>query len=259
MRVRAETDPASELETTAFHGVELGGLLFDPDDAGGFPVFPARGRFAVTDSEIVGVLNGTPIGEIARAHVRVAHNRFRSTVAVELVDADRSQVAIVSNRWDVSYRGVQVRQNLDGSPSRASGILVDDNEGSLAPLAPGFGDGIAFQDPFDASPEPGGSVLWATRNRLTLGSGTGPAASGITVAGSARLKLAGNRLAGTASAGIDVDVAQGCLVLGNSFRGLETGAGPDLHLGRDTSDCLAVVGRGDVVQDDGSNNNVIRR
>ena len=83
VRVRAERDPASELETTAFHGIELGGLLFNPDDTGGFPVFPARGSFEVTGSEILGVLNGTPVGEIAGARVRVAHNRFRSAVAVD--------------------------------------------------------------------------------------------------------------------------------------------------------------------------------
>ena len=136
VRVMAERDPASELETTAFHGVEFGGLLFDPDAPGPFPVFPARGSFELTDSEIRGVLNGTPVGEIAQANVRVAHNRFRSTVAVDLIDADRSQVAIVSNRWDVSYRGVQVSQNLDGNPSRASGILVDDNRGLARPRSP---------------------------------------------------------------------------------------------------------------------------
>lgn len=259
VRVKAERDPASELETTAFHGIELGGLLFNPADTGGFPVFPGRGSFEVTDSQVAGVLNGTPIGEIAGARVRVAHNRFRSAVAVDLIDADRSQVAIVSNRWDVSYRGVQVRQNLDGSPSRASGILVDDNEGSLTPFAPGVGDGIAFQDPFDASPDPGGSVLWATRNRLTLGKANGRAASGITAVGSARLKIAGNRLSGKAALGIDVDVAEGCLVLGNSVRDLDTAGGPDLRLGSNTSDCLAVVGKHDLVQDDGSNNRVIRR
>jgi hypothetical protein len=259
VRVRAQSDPASELETTAFHGVELGGLLFDAGGEEPFPVFPARGSFEVTQSEILGVLSGTPIGEITGARVRVAHNRFRSAVAVDLIDADRSQVAIVSNRWDASYRGVQVRQNLDGTPSRASGILVDDNEGSLAPFAPGIGDGIAFQDPFDASPAPGGSVLWATRNRLKLGDGTGPAASGITVAGSARLKIAGNRLTGTAALGIDVDAAEGCLVLGNAVRDLDTAGGPDLHLGPDTRDCLAVVGKHDLVQDEGSNNRVIRR
>jgi parallel beta-helix repeat protein len=102
-------------------------------------------------------------------------------------------------------------------------------------------------------------VLWVTRNRLRLGNGTGPAARGITVTGSARLKLAGNRLSGEAGAGIEVDVANGCLVLGNSFQGLETAAGPDLLLGSETSDCLAIVGRHDLVRDEGSNNRVIRR
>lgn len=259
VRVTAERDPASELETTAFHGIEFGGLLFNPADTGGFPVFPARGSFEVTGSDVGGVLNGTPIGEVAGARVRVAHNRFRSAVAVDVIDAERSQVAIVSNRWDVSYRGVQVRQNLDGNPSRGSGFLVDDNEGSLAPFAPGVGDGIAFQDPFDASPDPGGSALWATRNRLTLGNATGTAASGITAVGASRLKIAGNRISGKGAVGIDVDVAEGCLVLGNSVRDLDTASGPDLHLGPDTTDCLALVGKSDRVQDDGSNNRVIRR
>ena len=259
VRVMAERDPASEIETTAFHGVEFGGLLFDPDAPGPFPVFPARGSFELIDSEIGGVLNGTPVGEIARANVRVAHNRFRSTVAVDLIDADRSQVAIVSNRWDVSYRGVQVSQNLDGNPSRASGIRVDDNQGSLTPFAAGIGDGIFFQDPYDASPDPGGSVLWAARNRLTLGAGAGPAASGMTVKGPARLKLAGNRISGQAGTGLDVDATNGCLVLANSFGGGDTKGGPDLRLGSDTSDCLAIVGKHDVVQDDGTGNRVVRR
>ena len=102
-------------------------------------------------------------------------------------------------------------------------------------------------------------MLWATRNRLTLGNAAGTAASGITVVGSARLKLAGNRLSGKAAVGIDVDVAEGCLVLGNSVRDLDTAGGPDLHLGSNTTDCLALVGKHDLVQDDGSNNRVIRR
>lgn len=259
VRVRAERDPGSDLETTAFSGVEFGGLLYDDAGEEPFPVFPARGRFELTDSEILGVLNGAPVGETAQASVRLAHNRFRSNVAVDLIDVDRSQVAIVSNRWDVSYGGVLVRQNLDGVPSRASGVLVDDNEGVLAPFAPGVGYGVFFQDPSDAARDPGGSVLWATRNRLTLGTGAGPAASGMSVQGSARLKLAGNRFSGHAGTGIDVDATQGCLVLGNSFGNLQTNGGPDLHLGSDTSDCVALVGKHDLVEDDGVNNRLIRR
>jgi len=258
VRVVAERDPASELETTAYHGVEFGGLLYDAAGEEPFPVFPARGSFVMTDSVILGVLNGTPVGEITRATVRLAHNRFRSTVAVDLIDLDQSRLSIVSNRWRVSYSGVQVRQNLDGSPSRASGILVDDNQGSLAPFAPGLGDGISFQDPFDPSRDPGGSALWATRNRLTLGDTTGAVASGITARGSSRLKIAANRLSGKAGTGLEVDATSGCLVLDNFLEGLET-QGSDVHLGSDTSDCVAAVGRRDIVQDDGVANRVIRR
>jgi hypothetical protein len=259
VRVMAERDPGSDLETTAFSGVEFGGLLYDAAGEEPFPVFPARGRFELSDSEILGVLNGAPVGEIAQASVRVAHNRFRSNVAVDLIDADRSQVAILSNRWDVSYGGVLLRQNLDGVPSRASGILVDDNEGALAPFAPGVGYGVFFQDPSDGSRDPGGSVLWATRNRLTLGTSAGPAVSGMSARGSVRLKLAGNRLSGHVGTGIDVDATDGCLVLANSFSGLETDPGPDLHLGSATSDCVALVGKHDLVEDDGVNNRLIRR
>ena len=181
VRVMAERDPASEIETTAFHGVEFGGLLFDPDAPGPFPVFPARGSFELVDSEIRGVLNGTPVGEIAQANVRVAHNRFRSTVAVDLVDADQSQVAIVSNRWDVSYRGVQVSQNLDGNPSRASGFRVDHNRGSLTPSRRHRRRHLLPGPP--TPPPPGGSSPVGEAHRLTLGRRRS-AASGI-VKGSA--------------------------------------------------------------------------
>lgn len=259
VRVVAEADEASDLGTTAFHGVEFGGLLFDPGDAGPFPVSPASGRFRLTDSELLGVLSGAPIGEIARSRVEVARNRVRATVAVEVIDADRSHVAIRSNRWHVSYRGVQVRQNLDGRPSGGSGLVVDGNEGSLAPFLPGLGDGIAFEDPFDASPEPGGSVLWASRNRLALGDGEGAAATGITARGAARPRIAGNRVSGRAGTGVSVDSTSGCVVLGNAFAGLDTGAGPDLRLGPDTSDCLAIVASDDTVVDEGSANRVVRR
>ena len=66
---------------------------------------------------------------------------------------------------------MQVRQNLDGSPSLASGFLVDDNHGSLSPYAPGAGEGISFEDFAGIATKPGGSVLWATRNRLPLSRG----------------------------------------------------------------------------------------
>lgn len=259
VRVTAERDPASELETTAWHGIEFGGLLHNPADAGGFPVFPARGRLQVSDGVFDGVLIGTALGEVAAASLRVASNRYRAAIAVEVIDADRSEVVVASNRWDASVRGVQVRQNLDGEPSLASSFLVDDNRGALVPYAPGVGDGIAFEDFAAVSPEPGTSALRASDNQLALGGATGPAVSGITVKGPAQLRLTGNRLSGAAGTGLDVDVTNGCLVRGNSFRDLETSGGPDLRLGSETSDCVAIVRRRDVVQDDGVNNRVTRR
>jgi len=262
VRVVAE-DPGSDLGTTTFHGAEFGGLLYDPaadDSPGSFPVFPARGRLRVTDSTFDGVLVGTPLAELAGARVLVARNRYRSTIAVEVIDADRSAIGVLANRWVVSYRGVQVRQNLDGVPSRAGEIRVNANRGTVESLSGGFGDGLSFEDPAGvASPDPGATVLRVTGNRWTLGSGQEAAASGVTAKGAARLRLAGNRLSGTAGAGLEVDATSGCWIWGNSMGGLDTGAGPDLHLGHDTSDCLAVVGLHDVVDDEGVANRVIRR
>jgi hypothetical protein len=259
VRIEAERDPASELETTTFHGVEFSGLLFDPDGAEPYPVFPARGRFRLADSEILGVLGGAPVWELTGARVEVETSRIRAAVAVDVIDVDLSHVLVRGNRWTTSARGVQVLQNLDGVPSRSSGILVDDNEGALLPFAPGFGDGVLFQDPIDASPAPGGTVVWATRNRLALGSGADAVASGVTLVGAARPKLGMNRLSGRAARGLDVDETERCLVLGNSFRGLDTAGGADLRLGGGTSACLAIVGKDDAVVDEGQANRVVRR
>ena len=189
VRVEAEPDALSPVGTTAFHGVEFGGLLFDQEAPEPFPVFPVRGRFRLTDSELEGMTNGSPLGELAHASVLVARNRYRSAIAIDVIDADHSQLAILSNRWHVSYRGVQVLQNLDGRLSEASSFRVDRNLGSLAPFLAELGDGVFFQDPIDASSVPGGSLLRATRNRLSLRDGVGPAASGITANGASGLEL----------------------------------------------------------------------
>ncbi len=258
VRVGAE-DPGSDLGTTVFHGVEFGGLLHDPDDTGEFPVFPARGRFEVEDSTFDGVLTGTPLAELAAARVRVARNRYRSTIAVEVIDADRSGIAILNNRWAVSYRGVQVRQNLDGAPSRASRLVVAANRGTVEPLFAGFGDGLSFQDPAGASPEPGATSLRVRRNSWVLGDGAGAAGSGITASGAGRLRISANRLAGRAGTGLEVDATERCHVRGNSMEDLDTAGGAHLHLGSSTSDCVAIVDPGDVVVDDGAANRVIRR
>ncbi len=184
---------------------------------------------------------------------------FSVTIAVEVIDADRSGIAVLENRWAVSYRGVQVRQNLDGAPSRASRLVVAANRGRVDPLFAGFGDGVAFQDPAGVSPEPGATALSVLGNSWTLGGGEGAAASGITASGAGRLRIAANRLAGRGGTGLEVDATDACQVWGNSMEGLDTGEGPDLHLGPATSDCVAIVGPGDVVVDEGSGNRVIRR
>jgi hypothetical protein len=259
VRVQAE-NPGTELGTTVFSGVEFAGLLFNPDDTGDFPVFPVRGRFEVERSTFDGVLTGTPLAELAAARVLVARNRYRSTVAVEVIDADRSRISVAENRWTVSYRGVQVRQNLDGAPSRASRLVVTANRGRLRPLFPGFGDALAFQDPAgDASAEPAGTSLRVLRNSWRLGEGDAGTASGITVSGAAPLRIAVNRLAGRAGSGLDVDATEGCRVWDNSMQELDTAGGPKLHLGSATSDCVAIVAAGDEVLDEGSANRVIRR
>jgi hypothetical protein len=260
VRVEADADPQSDLGTTTFHGVELGGLLYDDKDTGDFPVVPVRGRLQIADSELDGVLVGTPLTELTQANVLVARNRYRSTVAVEVIDADRSQIAIRANRWLVSYRGVQVRQNLDGTPSRASALVVDTNRGRVAPLYADFGDGLSFLDPAGyASPGPGATTLRATRNRWRLGSGGKAAVSGISANGAARLRLLDNSFTGRAGAGLEVDTTSGCRISGNLLQSLDTGAGPDLHLGSGTSDCLAVVAPDDVVVDEGSANTIVRQ
>ncbi len=259
VRVEAKADALSLLETTAFGGIEFAGLLFDPAADPTFPVFPARGSFRLSDSVLVGMANGTPMSELAQSHAVVSENRYRTAVGVDVIDVDHSQIAILENRWQVTMRGVQVIQNLDGAPSEESGILVDDNVGSLAPFFAGVGDGIAFQDPLGGSTVPGSSKLWATRNRLKQSGGGCPATSGITAVGAGELRLLGNRLEGEVGVGISVDVTRGCLVAGNSTRELSTGTGPDLHLGTGTQGCTAKVGRDDLVLDEGTGNRVIRR
>ncbi len=257
VRVEAE-NPGTEEESTVFSGVEFAGLLFNRGDTSEFPVFPARGRFEVERSRFDGVLIGASLAELAEARVRVSRNRYRSTIAVDVIDADRSRISVVENRWTVSAHGVQVRQNVDGAPSRASGLLVEANRGRLLPYLPGFGNALVFQDLSGTdSPEPGGTSLRVLGNSWKLGEGDAGAASGITVSGAAPLRIADNRLAGRAATGIAVDLTEECRIWGNSMQELDTAGGPKLRLGPATSDCVAIVAPGDVVLDEGSANRVI--
>jgi hypothetical protein len=253
VRVEAESDPQSDLGTTLFYGISFEGLVFDPQAEEPYPVFPLQGRLRVADCELEGMLTGTTLYELSRAHALVDDNRYRTSIAVEVIDADRSYLSLLANHFDVNYRGFQVFQNLDGPPSRGSAILVNRNEGSLSPLFPGVGDGISFED--FAFPADEGTTLWVSANRVALGNPAGPATSGMSARGAARLRLVRNVLTGAAGAGIDVDETEGCLLWHNSFSHLSASL-HDLGLGPSTSDCLAVVAPDDVVVDEGSANHV---
>ena len=93
---------------------------------------------------------------------------------------------------------------------------------------------------------------------LTLGTEDEAAASAVEAFGAGQLRARGNRIRGRAGAGIRVDQTSGCEIFWNAFGGLDTGGGPHLGLGAETSECLAVVGRDDIVVDDGTDNRIFR-
>jgi hypothetical protein len=254
VRVEAGPDSASSLGTTLLAGVYFEGLLFDPADAGSYPVLPLSGRYRITDSELLGMVDGTPLAELAGADVVVMRNRYRALVAMDLLDAERSRIAILSNRWEDAIRGVSFILNLDGAPSLENQLVVAGNRGSIA----GGGGGVVFQDPFDPTLGPGGTTLQVAYNTFNLGDAGGPAVSGVSAIGPGLLRVVGNTLRGQAGVGIDVDSTSGCYLASNGFRGLDTAGGPDLHLGPATRDCLAIVGRRDVVVDEGTGNEIVR-
>jgi hypothetical protein len=256
VRVAAEAYTGSDDGTTTYAGAYFEGLLFDADAPEPYPVFPVRGSYRVTDSEFVGVLRGTPLAELAGANVLLARNSYRASTAVDVIDADRSHVAILANRWDVNTRGVQVQQNMDGLPSRGSAIQVSGNEGRIVPYY--LGDGLSYVDPFDPSYDPGGTSLRVSGNRWSLGDASLPATSGLSVVGAARLRILDNHMTGRVVSGVIVDQTTGCRVGRNAFDWETAGEEPDLRLGRDTSRCLVAVGLEDTVVDEGAENQVFR-
>ena len=261
LRVEAAAYSGSDEGTTTYIGASCEGLLLDPDPPAGFPadypVLPFKGLCTITDSSFLGVLRGTSLSELARAKVLVAGNRYRASKAVEVVDADRSQVAVLRNSWDVNVRAVQVQQNLDGRPSRHSAIVVSGNRGRVLPYF--LGDGLSFVDPFEPSYGPGTTTLLVTGNRWTVGDDSLPATDGLKVIGAARLQVKDNRLEGRVLNGLTVDDTTRCRVSGNAFDWELAGTGPDLLLGGETSGCVARVRPDDVVVDEGRDNRVIRR
>jgi hypothetical protein len=261
VRVEASAYTGSDAGTTTFIGASCEGLILDPDPPAGYPadypVLPFKGSCGIRHSEFLGVLRGTSLSELAGAKVLVAGNRYRAGKAVEVVDADRSRIAILGNEWDVDVRGVQVQQNLDGRPSRHSAIEVSRNRGRVAPSY--LADGLSFEDPFEPSYEPGETTLRVTRNRFTIGDANLPATDGLKVIGASHLQVLENRLGGRVLSGLTVDRATGCRLWRNAFDWELAGTGPDLRLGPDTSGCVAWVGPDDVVVDEGRDNRVVRR
>ena len=152
---------------------------------------------------------------------------------------------------------MQVLLNVDGEPSERNSILALGNRGSAVSPFEDFGMGVFFVDPWDLDREPGGTNLTLIHNELSVTGVSGPAVSGIDVLGARRLNAWRNTVRGeTSLSGISVESTSGCKVISNS---LGTEGGPDLVLGAATSECLAIVGRDDVVLDLGTNNRILRR
>ena len=257
VRVVAGSYADGFLDSTLLSGVSFRGLIHNPADPGGFPVFPVRGRYRIWDSEVTRTLCGTQLGELDKAEVVIAENDFESLVAVDVLDGSRSRVSVYRNRWDTGFVGVQVILNVDGEPSVDNTVLVFRNRGTVGPYG-GYGSGVYFADPW-ILPEPGNTTLSVFGNRMTVGTTEEAADTAVEASGAGRLWVGANRFRGRAVTGLRIDDTSGCRVYWNRLDGLDTGGGPHLDLGRETSDCLAVVGPDDIVNDDGTNNQVIVR
>ena len=260
VRIIAGPDPHpdSPFGTTLLAGIHFQGLLLNRADDSNYPVYPVRGRFRLSDSELVGMLSGTPLWELADAKVTIARNRFRAILGMDVLDTTRSRVAIYGNHWDVDFVGAEVILNIDGEPSQANTFLIVNNRGSIGtPFS--FASGLFFWDPGTFDGNPGSSTVLLAGNRLTVGVEGNAAESGLEAWGARRLWVSGNALRGWIRTGVRVEDTRGCRVFGNALRGLETGAGPDLDLGPGTSECLAVVSHDDVVLDQGTDNVIFRR
>jgi hypothetical protein len=245
-----------DLEVSLLSGISVRGLVFNPADTSEFPVYPLRGRVSLKHHEISGPLAALSLGELDDAEILIARNNLRGFVAVDVVDASRSRVRILSNHWDTEYVGVQVTLNVDGEPSVDNLFFVAANRGKVGSF---FGNaaGIFYQDPF-LLPEPGDSSLGILGNHLSVGQSGEPAYSGIEAHGAGFLKVWHNRLAGGAGAGIRVDQTSRCRVARNDLAGFEASGGFDVELGADTSGCLVVLRPDDTFVDNGIDNRVFQ-
>jgi hypothetical protein len=265
VRIVAEEDPASFFETTLLAGVAIRGLILDeaPQFPSDFPVLPIQGRHRVSRSVFDGMLTGVALGELGDADVIVRGNETSAFVGVDLLDANRSRVRVFGNSWGVDALAVNALLNIDGAPSHDNRIEIHDNRGAVGPYF-GVGEGILFWDPW-ILPEIGTSTVLIYDNVLEVGYPDEPAFAGIELVGARRAWVSRNTLRGRVEEldgfggmGVGIDETAGCWALLNDFRGLETGAGPDLYLGLETRDCLAVIRRQDSFLDEGTDNTVLR-
>jgi hypothetical protein len=257
VRVVAGADPEGSLETTLISGISFRGLLFNPADPGDFPVHPVRGRYRLSESDMRGMVSGTQLGELESAEIEITRNAFESFLAVDVLDGSRSRVSVDGNEWDAGFTGVQVILNVDGEPSQDNRFTVSRNRGTIGPYF-GFGSAVYFADPW-LLPEPGESTLALSANRMTLGTDEEAAGSAVEAFGTGRLWAWGNRFRGRAATGVKVDETSGCRVFWNTLARIDTGGGAHLDLGPRTSECLAFVSQDDIVDDDGTDNRIIRR
>ncbi len=266
VRIVAGEDPESFFETTLRAGVAVRGLLIDldPEYPSDFPVQPLGGRHRIRQSTFEGMLTGVALGELDRADVTIEHTVTSAFVGVDLLDANRSRIEVATNSWGVDAAGFNAFLNIDGAPSEANTVVIRDNRGAIGPYF-GSGTGILFQDPW-LLPESGASTVRVVGNDLELGSAEEAAFSGIDVFGAGSLFIARNTIRGRVQAiegfgggtGVAIDQTTRCRILLNDFADLETVAGPDLHLGPETSECLSVVYRNDEVLDEGTDNRLFR-
>jgi hypothetical protein len=240
--------------TTTIFGVSFGGLLPNPSDPAALPGYPLAGRLRLSDCDFAGMVSGTHLEELERADVQLWRNRFRAPLATDLIDAERSRVALLDNTWSDVFGGLQVVLNRDGNPSRENELLVLGNRGSVG----AGGSALSLVDPLGPSLGADGTRLRVLFNGWRLGVAEGPAQSGVSVSGALRPQVQANQLAGVAGVGVSLDRTEDCRVARNDLAQLVTSPGPDVLLDEGTRGCRVVVGGGDTVADLGTDNLVLR-
>jgi parallel beta-helix repeat protein len=195
---------------------------------------------------------------------------------------DSSEVVFVHNDVEASWTGIGVTQytfyDPDGwVPRKPSSFLIADNHIRISGNMPNPGEGIFLLDQFRLLPaEQRKTMLDAAIINNTVETAPG-ALSGISLWGSDRTRVIGNRVTGSGTWAISAHGATECRVFANKvgkFNGQMTQvylAGAGEATGGDsgggtpitaayaaTSNCLVLADKTDQVLDEGDNNRVIR-